>query len=161
MSKAKNSAETNERIIMVVEDDIKMNELTKTILETKGYIVLTAFDWENAYRIMHEVRPDLVLLDLMLPDVKVEETCWRMGKDDAVGDIPFIVMTSLNTLPAKLSAFVAGARSFLQKPFTSDELLDKVGKIFEEKEHVPVWRQMAEFQKDTDEFIKKAQRQSD
>ena len=144
----------NDKVILVVEDDVKMNELTRTILEEHGYFVLSAFDWKTAYKMLNECRPDLVLLDLMLPDVEVEETCWKMGKNDNACDIPFIVMTSLNTLPAKLSAFLAGARRFLNKPVSSDELLKEVEKILAEEDPAPYWRQIAEFQKDTDDYIR-------
>jgi DNA-binding response OmpR family regulator len=145
----------NEKVILVVDDDVQMNELMRIILEERGYSVLSAYDWKTAYKILDESHPDLVLLDLMLPDVNVEETCWKMGKNDKARDIPFIVMTSLNTLPAKLSAFLAGARRFLQKPFSSDELIGEVEKIFAAKDNAPFWRQVAEFQKETDDYIKK------
>jgi DNA-binding response OmpR family regulator len=145
----------NDKVILVIEDDPKMNELARLILEEKGFFVLSAYDWKTGHDILSKIHPDLVLLDLMLPDVKVEETCLKMGNDDTINDIPFIVMTALNSLPAKLSAFLAGARCFLNKPFSSDDLIKSIGRIFGEEDHLPFWKQVAEFQKETDDYIKK------
>jgi len=154
MKEKEKATRFNDKVILVIEDDPKMNDLTRLILEENGYFVLSALDWETGHKILNEIPPNLVLLDLMLPDVNVEETCMKMGKDNAIHDTPFIVMTSLNSLPAKLSAFLAGARCFLNKPFSSDALIACVERTIKETEPAPFWRQVAEFQDETDEFIK-------
>lgn len=95
-------------------------------LEEQGFEVLVAQDGEEAMGRVHYVRPDLILLDVMLPGIDGFEICRRLKTDPATCDIPIIFMTALGGTEDKVAAFQAGAVDYVTKPFQIDEVLARV-----------------------------------
>jgi two-component system alkaline phosphatase synthesis response regulator PhoP len=109
--------------VLVVDDDVKTVELVKLYLERDGYQVLTAYDGIEALRSARESRPDLIVLDLMLPDIDGFEVC-RILRHES--DVPIIMLTARSTDQDKLTGLGLGADDYVTKPFSPKELAARV-----------------------------------
>jgi len=111
------------RRVLVVDDDAKTVELVKLYLSRDGYQVLTAYDGVEAIRLARECSPDLVVLDLMLPDIDGLEVCRTLRRES---DIPVIMLTARTTDRDKLTGLDSGADDYVTKPFSPKELAARV-----------------------------------
>jgi len=109
--------------VLVVDDDVKTVDLVKLYLMRDGYHVLTAYDGIEALRLARESRPDLVVLDLMLPDIDGIEVC-RILRHES--DVPIIMLTARSTDHDKLTGLGLGADDYVTKPFSPKELAARV-----------------------------------
>ena len=109
--------------VLVVDDDAKTVELVKLYLDRDGYRVLTAYDGVEALRLAREGRPDLIVLDLMLPGIDGLEIC-RTLRDES--DVPIIMLTARTTDEDKLTGLGLGADDYMTKPFSPRELAARV-----------------------------------
>jgi len=109
--------------VLVVDDDTKTVELVKLYLNRDGYRVLTAYDSAEALRLARENRPDLIVLDLMLPGIDGLEVC-RTLRDES--DIPIVMLTARSTDDDKLIGLGLGADDYVSKPFSPRELAARV-----------------------------------
>jgi len=112
-----------EKTVLVVDDDVKTVELVKVYLNRDGYRVLTAYDGVEALRVARESNPDLVVLDLMLPDVDGLEVCRTLRHES---DVPIIMLTARTTDQDKLTGLDSGADDYVTKPFSPKELAARV-----------------------------------
>lgn len=117
------------KLIFVVDDDPDMNELVCNVLADAGYDTISAFDGKQALEMVREHQPDLVLLDIMLPEIDGVEVCRTINKDESIRTIPVIMVTVKTGLSSKLSSYVAGARRYITKPIEMDELISEVDKV--------------------------------
>lgn len=113
------------RIFAVDDDDINLR-LVATTLERAGYEVVTASDGIKALEQIDFVRPDLVLLDVMMPGMDGYELCKRLRLKSNTANLPVMMLTALDTVEEKIKGFEAGADDFLPKPFSPDELQMRV-----------------------------------
>lgn len=109
--------------VLVVDDDVKTVELVKLYLNRDGYRVLTAYDGNEALKLAREARPDLIVLDLMLPGVNGLEIC-RILRNES--DVPIIMLTALTTDDDRLKGLDIGADDYVTKPFSPRELAARV-----------------------------------
>jgi two-component system alkaline phosphatase synthesis response regulator PhoP len=109
--------------ILVVDDDVKTVELVKLYLERDGYQVLIAYDGIEALRLARESSPDLIVLDLMLPDIDGLEVC-RVLRNES--DVPIIMLTARTTDQDKLTGLGLGADDYVTKPFSPKVLVARV-----------------------------------
>jgi DNA-binding response OmpR family regulator len=109
--------------VLVVDDDVKTVELVKLYLKRDGYRVLTAYDGNDALQIARESRPDLIVLDLMLPGMDGLEVC-RILRDES--EVPIIMLTALTTDDDRLKGLDLGADDYVTKPFSPRELAARV-----------------------------------
>ena len=109
--------------VLVVDDDAKTVELIKLYLNRDGYKVLVAYDGVDALRLTREGRPDLIVLDLMLPGMDGLEVC-RTIRDES--DMPIIMLTARTTGEDKLTGLGLGADDYVSKPFSPRELAARV-----------------------------------
>ncbi len=112
--------------ILVVDDDQRNVRLMESILRSNGYVVSKAFDGEEALRLVDSEKPDLVLLDVMMPKMSGFEVCQRLKGRYETRLLPIIMVTALNALEDKVQALEIGADDFLSKPINKVELLAKV-----------------------------------
>ena len=112
--------------VLVVDDDEKTVELVKLYLNRDGYRVLTAYDGVEALRLARENRPDLIVLDLMLPGIDGLEICSTLR---AESDVPIIMLTTKTTDQDKLTGLDLGADDYMTKPFSPRELAARVRAI--------------------------------
>jgi DNA-binding response OmpR family regulator len=109
--------------VLVVDDDVKTVELVKLYLNRDGYKVLAAYDGVEALRLARESRPDLVVLDLMLPGMDGLEVCRTLRSES---DVPIIMLTARTTDEDKLAGLGLGADDYVTKPFSPRELAARV-----------------------------------
>ena len=109
--------------VLVVDDDVKTVELVKLYLNRDGYRVLTAYDGIEALRLAREGRPDLIVLDLMLPGMNGLEVCRTIREES---DVPIIMLTAMTTDQDKLNGLELGADDYMTKPFSPRELAARV-----------------------------------
>jgi len=111
------------RKILVVEDEKKLVELIKLYLEKDGYQVLVAYDGRQALELARQKQPDLIVLDLMLPEIDGLDVCRILR---AESEIPIIMLTAKTTEEDKLLGLDLGADDYITKPFSPRELLARV-----------------------------------
>ena len=109
--------------VLVVDDDVKTVELVRLYLDRDGYQVLIAYNGVEALRLAHENYPDLIVLDLMLPDIDGLEVCRTLRRES---DVPIIMLTARTTDQDKLTGLDIGADDYMTKPFSPKELVARV-----------------------------------
>src|SRR4030043_523345 len=109
--------------ILVVDDDAKTVELVKLYLNRDGYKVIIAYNGTEALRLAREIRPDLIVLDLMLPGLDGLEVCSTLR---AESDVPIIMLTARTGEPDRLLGLDLGADDYVTKPFSPRELAARV-----------------------------------
>lgn len=109
------------RKILIVEDEVSINDILTTSLEREGYDVMSAFTAREALILFQGFKPDLVLLDLMLPDGKGEEICKEIYKKACV-----IMITAKSNILDKLNGMEIGADDYITKPFDIREVKMRV-----------------------------------
>lgn len=109
--------------ILIVDEEENILEIVEAYLVTKNYQVFRAMDGEEALRKAETIRPDLIVLDLMLPDISGLEVCRRIRKSSSV---PVIMLTARTTEQDILSGLQIGADHYMTKPFSPKELVARV-----------------------------------
>jgi pilus assembly protein CpaE len=112
--------------ILIVDDSDMMIKLISAALKPGGYELYTAQSGAQAISTSNRFPPDLVLLDVVLPDIDGYEICKQLRNNPQTAHIPIIMLTSLTDLDNRLKAFDAGADDFMQKPFQLEELQARV-----------------------------------
>jgi len=112
--------------ILVVDDDKKIVRLVQSYLEKADYQVLTAFDGETALHAIRREKPDLVVLDLMLPDRDGWEITRIVRADESLANLPIVMLTARVEDTDKLVGFDLGADDYIAKPFNPQEVVVRV-----------------------------------
>lgn len=115
--------------ILVVDDDKQIVRLVSTYLEQAGYTVLTAYDGEDAMRIIRRERPDLIVLDLMLPKHDGYEITKWLRADSSLAATPILMLTARVEDSDKILGLELGADDYLTKPFNPREVVARVRAI--------------------------------
>jgi len=124
------SAKGNKQILCI-EDEPEMIDLIRLILERRGFNVQGAAGGMEGIKKIRELLPDLVLLDLMMPDMDGWEVYQQMKADEATRGIPVIVVTAkAQSIDKVLGLHIAKVDDYIAKPFSPQELLDSVEKVF-------------------------------
>jgi len=117
--------------ILVVDDDENILNLERTILEQKGFDVTTAGGGKEALERLERETFDLVLLDVMMPEVDGFTVCRRIKDDPKLKDTPVIFLTAKGGGEALAEGFESGAVMYINKPFTANKLLTIVNTMLE------------------------------
>ena len=115
--------------ILIVEDEKDIRDLIIYALEAKGYETISADDGEKALKMLKENKPDLVILDWMLPSVSGLEICRNIRRDKNIKNIPIIMLTAKITEDDKILGLDSGADDYVTKPFSTAELSSRVKAI--------------------------------
>lgn len=107
--------------ILVVEDDSTIHELVRELLEKENYVVRNAYSGREALDILNNERIDLILLDLMLPEISGEEIVKEIRTN-----IPIIVISAKISSEDKINVLLDGANDYITKPFDKNELLARI-----------------------------------
>jgi DNA-binding response OmpR family regulator len=125
---------TTVRKIVCVEDEPEMIELIQLILNRRGFEVLGAPGGKEGLKMVREILPDLVLLDLMMPDMDGWEVYQQMKSEEATRNIPVIIVTAkAQNIDKVLGLHIAKVDDYIAKPFGPQELIDSVEKILGQK----------------------------
>ncbi|HPZ09084.1 MAG TPA: response regulator [Candidatus Eremiobacteraeota bacterium] len=120
-------------VILVIDDDEIIRKLIKFTLEKRDYKVITAEDaLEGICKL--ELNPDLIILDIVMPEIDGYEVLNLIKKDSQFKDIPVIMLTSKHDINHMLKAFSCGAEDYLAKPFEIDELIARIRNLLRIKE---------------------------
>ncbi len=112
-----------DKLILVIEDEAPIVEILKFNLTKSGYRVLAAFDGEEGYRLALSEKPDLILLDVMLPKMDGFEVCKKVREKQST---PIIMLTARDEEVDKVLGLELGADDYITKPFSVRELLARV-----------------------------------
>jgi two-component system alkaline phosphatase synthesis response regulator PhoP len=123
--------------ILVVDDEKELTSLVSLHMKMAGYEVLTASNGEKALDISREEKPDLIILDLMLPKIDGLQVCELLRQDAATQHIPVIMLTARAETEDKLKGFEAGADDYVTKPFSPRELVARVKRVLARAETQP------------------------
>ena len=125
------SADPADPVVLLVDDnDLNLQTLYGT-LEGQGYQLLIARSGEDALRIAARAKPDLILLDVMMPGIDGYETCTRLKADENTANSVIIFLTALQSTEEKVRGLSLGAVDFITKPFDPDEIVARVSRHLE------------------------------
>lgn len=108
--------------ILIVEDDVDLAEMLNAYFRVQGYEVLTATWGEDAVRMAQDIPPDIILLDIRLPDIDGYEVCRQLREHRRTRKIPIIFLTEKRERKSKLAGLELGAVDYVTKPFDIQEL---------------------------------------
>lgn len=109
--------------ILIIEDDLRIRRILQLELEHEGYLVSLAKDGKEGLEKAKLIRYDLILLDLMLPEISGEEVCKELRKNS---DVPIIVLTAKENIRSKVELLDMGADDYITKPFNTEELFARM-----------------------------------
>jgi DNA-binding response OmpR family regulator len=110
-------------LIMIVDDEKHYRELIKINLQTEGYQTTEAIDGQNALEMIREQQPDLILLDVLMPNMDGLETCKQIRQ---FSNVPVIFLTALSNEIDRVKGLNIGADDYISKPFSAQELIARV-----------------------------------
>ena len=120
--------------ILFIEDEMALQKTFKDILEEEGYEMITALDGEIGLRLTKERKPDLILLDLILPKIDGFEFLEKLKADPETENIPVIILTNLERTEDMEKALELGATTYLVKAnYTLKEVIEKVKKTLQNR----------------------------
>ncbi len=119
----------SKRTIMVVDDNADIVAVIKTILEDKGYALQFAYSGQEAFNLLGEQKPDLILLDILMPKVNGLEVLTLLKENPDTRSIPVILLTSKVEYKDVLEGYKKGAAYYITKPFTKNQLLNDIDSI--------------------------------
>lgn len=120
--------------VLIVEDEPDIAENLKARLALEGYRIVVASDGKTGVEKARKEKPDLILLDVMMPLLNGFEACKILKGDERTRAIPILVLTALPHVDDAEKAFDAGANDFLNKPYTNERLMQKVHKYLPKKQ---------------------------
>ncbi len=121
--------------ILIVEDNQENIDLLHFFLKPQGYELITVTTGEKALQSVIDDKPDIILLDILLPKLDGFQVCERLKKDEETKYIPIIMITALKEMKDKLKALEMGADDFITKPFENVELLARVKSLLRIKKY--------------------------
>ena len=116
--------------ILAVDDERDVTELIRFHLRRAGYEVMTASSGREAIETIRCSRPDLVLLDLMLPDIDGFGVCEILRRNAATAAIPIMILSAWATTDARHLGLELGALDYVTKPFSPSDLVDRINRLF-------------------------------
>jgi two-component system alkaline phosphatase synthesis response regulator PhoP len=142
--------------ILIVDDDRHITRLLKSYLEQAGMVTLIAYDGEEARRVIRRERPDLIILDLMLPGIDGWDITRWLRSDDQLASLPILMLTARVEDIDKILGLELGADDYLTKPFNPHEVVARVRAIMRRvngKTHTPRLLQVGELRLDQDQHM--------
>ena len=115
--------------VLVVDDEVYILHILEFSLSAEGYEVITANNGELAIEKAKQERPDLIVLDIMMPVLDGYETCRRLKRDSETKNIPVVLLTAKGRDIDKRLGFEVGAVDYVIKPFSPNRLIDRIQEI--------------------------------
>ena len=123
-------------LVLVVDDNVLNVKVFEGLLRVHGYEVITAFDGREALSKIDQYAPDLVLLDVMMPELNGYDVCVRIRQNPATAGLPVIMVTALDKVTDRQTGMAVGADEFLTKPVEMDKLLLAIRKLVQHRRPV-------------------------
>lgn len=137
--------------ILAIEDNENIREYLEAYLSEQGFLVQTATDGTSGLRNFEKSRPNLVVLDLGLPDINGEEVCKQIKKTNP--ETPVIILTAKNKSPDILEGFKLGADDYISKPFVGEELVARIRARLKEASSKDTNLKIADLELDSKTFM--------
>ena len=119
----------NKKKILIADDEASVRSLVKRLL-SKNYIVLEANDGKEAVSMAYNENPDLILMDIMMPNMDGNTACYALKENQTTKAIPVVMLTAVGyELNKKLSQDIMGADGYMTKPFSSQDLREAVSQF--------------------------------
>jgi len=115
--------------ILVVDDDAEMVELLSFSLKQAGFCIGTASNGVDALKKARSLKPDLIVLDVMMPELDGFAVCEILRRDPATASLPIMMLTALSSELGRLAGLGSGASDFLSKPFSPRLLVGKIEEL--------------------------------
>jgi len=122
----------NKKTIMVVDDNPDIVTIVKTILEGKGHTVVSAYSGAELFSRLEEQKPDLIILDIMMPQMDGLEVLTQLKGGANTSSIPVILLTAKVQYEDVLGGYKLGADYYITKPFTSTQLVNGINLLLGE-----------------------------
>lgn len=120
------------KTIMVVDDNLDIVTIVKTILEGRGYAVQCAYSGQEVFTLLQEQKPDLIILDIMMPHMDGLEVLSKLKEVPETASIPVILLTAKVQYEDVLGGYKQGADYYITKPFTSTQLINGINLLLGE-----------------------------
>ncbi len=120
--------------ILIIDDDIDTLRLVSLVLQKQGYQIVTANNGEQGLLEMSKESPDLILLDVMMPEMDGHEVARRLRQDPSMANIPILMFTAQSQLRDKEAGFESGADAYLTKPTHPKELQAHIENLLAQSE---------------------------
>jgi DNA-binding response OmpR family regulator len=120
--------------ILIVDDNPNVLKLLNISLSKAGYQIVEAENGEVAFQVANKETPDLIISDIMMPQMDGIELCWMIRENSEVPLVPFIFLTSFDDSEMEIRGFRAGADEYLNKPIDRKELLERVEELLSRTE---------------------------
>lgn len=117
------------RTILVIDDDAMNREVMEAFLTAESYQVLLAHNGTEGLQLAKQHRPDLILLDVRMPDLSGYEVCTTLKKQPPTQSIPVMLVTGFDAPEDRRLGAQAGADDFLTRPFSGEQLLQRVANL--------------------------------
>ncbi len=124
--------------ILIVDDDPDIINLVKTILEAENYTVYSTESGEEALGEVSKLRPDLIILDIILPGIDGYDTCKILKTNDHTSPIPVIILSIKCSVEDRIIGLNIGADDYITKPFDPGELTARVEAVLRGYGHLPI-----------------------
>lgn len=122
----KTSSAVKPAIIMVIDDEPEITEIVDVFLDNAGYTVIVENNPNNAVELARKIRPDLILLDIMMPGTDGYQVCNQIKEDPEMANTPVIFLTGKDSKDDQGRSFQVGGDMFIKKPFSCERLLEIV-----------------------------------
>ena len=114
---------------MVVDDDDDLRTMVEELLRRAGYVVLSAASGQEAYTLALETLPDLIMMDIGMPEMDGLTTLWKMRQHDELAQVPVIILTAYESYDLRGEAVSTGCQGYMTKPFDPSELKQLVNRL--------------------------------
>ena len=115
--------------ILVIDDDALLIGLVEHKLRARGYNVQTATDGQTGLQLARALRPDLIVLDIMMPGIDGRQVLHELRADPTLAKVPVVMLTARRRESDVVDALALGAADFMSKPFSPDELAARVARL--------------------------------
>ena len=122
--------------ILIVDDEPNILRLIGYSLEVAGYEIVTAKTGAEALKVVELEQPDLIVLDVMLPDMSGLDICQQLRKKPQTTDLPIIMLSARAQVADKVEGLKAGADEYVTKPVDAEEMTARVAALLERREHL-------------------------
>ncbi|MEE9220058.1 MAG: response regulator, partial [candidate division NC10 bacterium] len=136
--------------VLIVDDEPMLRQMVREHLERHGLQIEEAESGQEALEFAHRVNPDLILLDIMMPDLNGLQVCQALREHEATRAIPVVLLTSQDGLEDRIRGLDAGANDYLTKPVQPSELLARVKAHLRTRE---LWEGLEQQQKDLAQLL--------
>ena len=133
-----NSPLQNRKAILLVEDDVSLNKINRVALEAEGYAVFSALNLAQAREHLEKITPDLIVLDVKLPDGTGFDLCKELREQSRYDGVPILFLTSVTDQTGEMEGLHSGGNDYLRKPYGIELLRTRVNNLFKLRESQPL-----------------------